>query len=78
MSDYKAKMYPTGGAYSAALDQDQSNKLLLQTYTGTIVLLVLCVKKLVRENDSFYLEKSGKGQGNEFCKVVGTMWTYPS
>jgi len=35
--------------------------------------LVLRVKKLVRENDSFYLEKSGKGQGNEFCKVVGTM-----
>ena len=71
MSDFKAKCTkfnfgwgsasdPAGGAYNAALDQDQCNKLLLQTYAPIIVLLVLRVKKLVRENDSFYLEKSGK------------------
>ena len=37
------------------------------------------IKKLVRENYSFCLEKSGKSQEkvreNEFCKVVGTLST---
>ena len=41
---------PAGGAYSAA--PGQCNKLLLQTYTPTIVLLVLHIKKSIIINRS--------------------------
>jgi len=65
MWDFKAKMYqiqfgpdPAEGAYSAP--QTNVTNFCCRLHTPTIVLLVLRVKKLVRENDSFYLEKSGK------------------